>query len=289
MDFKEFLLRFLKTLKMKILIQGNFMKDQALDLTQNILSNMNQESESTRKLIDLHAHRIPLGATYLRIKSLLPNDKNSVIKNYYQIGKASMESECLLELLIKVMREPLFNYIRTKEQLGYSVNCSGKKDSHVLGLTITVESQEKRSPSWTVDSKIETFLEGFSSVLEKMQQSEFDTMKKSILSHKRSPDTDLEMEVTRNWNEIKDSKYQFDRSDIEARQLEILQKSDLTIFFKDHFLPDTMRKLSVQVIANADDDDSLLQHGYLHLDLLSDEKHNTIKNITQFKSSLVSF
>lgn len=273
---------------MKILIQGNFSKPQALDLTQNILNNINQKSVTAKKLNNLQTYQIPAGATYLRVKSLLPNDKNSMIKNYYQIGKASTESECLLELLVKVMREPLFNSIRTNQQLGYSVSCSSKNDNNVLGFTITVESQEKRNSSWTVDDKIESFLQSFSVILEQMEESEFETMKKSVLLHKRSPDTDLEKEVNRNWNEIKESKYQFTRNEIEAQQLELLRKSDLTIFFKDHFQSDTIRKLSVQVIANADDDVSLLQHGYLHLDFLNEEKHRTVKNIAQFKCSLVT-
>lgn len=287
MDFKEFLLKFLKTLKIKILIQGNLTKNQALDITQNILSNMNQEAVNSKRLLHSHSHQLRLGAKYIRVKSFLSNDKNSVIKNYYQIGKASTESGCLLELLVKVMREPLFNYLRTNEQLGYSVTCSAKNDNDVLGLTITVESQEKRNSSWTVDSKIDSFLKSFSFILQQMQENDFEIMKKSILSHKRSPDTCLEIEVNRNWSEIKEGKYKFEKNDIEARQLEILTKSDLLIFFHDHFLANTMRKISVQVIANSDAEDSLLHHGYLHLDLLTDEKHNTIKNIAQFKSSLL--
>ena len=281
-------MKFLKSFKMKILIQGNFSKDEALDLTQNILNNINQDTVTAKKLNNRQTYEIPAGATYLRVKSLLPHDKNSMIKNYYQIGKSSTESECLLELLVKVMREPLFNSIRTNQQLGYSVSCSSKNDNNVLGLTIAVESQEKRNSSSTVDDKIESFLQSFSIILEQMEECEFETMKKSILLHKRSPDTDLEMEVNRNWNEIKESKYQFGKNDIEAQQLELIRKSDLMIFFKDHFQSDTIRKLSVQVIANDDDDASLLQHGYLHLDFLTDEKHRSVKNIAQFKSSLVT-
>lgn len=288
MDFKEFLLKFLLSLKMKILIEGNFSKSQALKITDNILKNLPQESQNLSKFKIVPANLVPLGATYIRAKSLLSNDTNSVIKNYYQIGQPTTESACLLELLVKVMREPLFNLIRTQEQLGYSVSCSSKTDHDIVGLAIKIESQEKRNSSWTVDAKIESFLKNFAFILEELDENEFKTIKKSIIAHKRSPDTDLETKVNRNWTEIRENKFQFDRNDIEARQLELLNKDDLLVFFKDHLMPKTMRKLSIQVIACAGDEDSLLQHGYLHLNLLTDEKYNTVKNIAQFKSSLAA-
>lgn len=282
-------MKFLKTLKFKILIGGNFTKSQADEITRTVLRNFNEEGSSFRKLQVAKANQIPIGASYLRLKSLLPNDINSVIKNYYQIGAASSESECLLELLVKIMREPLFNYIRTKEQLGYAVSCFSKNDENTLGFTITVESQEKKNSSWIVDEKIESFLNDFASHLKEMSEVDFETIKRSIIAHKKSVDVDLESEVNRNWIEIRDSKYQFERNDIEARQMELLRKEDLVMFFNDHFSPSNARKLSVQVVANIDDGtDSLLQHGFLHLDLLTDDKHNTIKNIAQFKNSLVA-
>lgn len=289
MDFKEFLIKFLKSLQMKILIQGNFRKSQALEMTQTVIRNLNQEKFEVKNLKERKAHRIPVGSVYLRVKSLFPKDKNSVIKSYYQIGERSTESKCLVELLVKVMREPLFNFIRTKEQLGYAVTCASKLDNDMLGFTITVESQEKRHSSWDVDGKVESFLRNFSALLQNLNEKDFEMIKHSIIAHRRAPDTELESEVNRNWTEIRDSNFEFERNDIEARQFELLRRDDLLVFFNDHFSPATMRKLSVHIVANADDaDDSLLQHGFIHLDLLTDDAHNSIKNIAQFKNTLTS-
>lgn len=288
MIFKEFVFKFLKSMRMKILIQGNFIRSQAIEIVQNILKNTNVENSDAHKVHKKICNEIPLGVSFLRVKSLLPNDKNSIIKNYYQIGIATVETECLLELLIKVMSEPLFNFIRTKQQLGYSVACVTKKDDNILGFAITVETQEKRNPSKMVDQKIETFLKDFSTVLREIKHEDFETIKRSVIAQKRSVDTDLECEVTRNWNEIRESKYQFERSEVKARQLELIKKEDLLVFF-NHHLASNLRKLSLQIVANADDGyDSLLQHGFLHLDLITDEKQNTIKNIAQFKKSLAA-
>jgi nardilysin len=290
MGFKEFAFKFIKNLRMKILIQGNFSKTQAIEITENILKNTKESNAIVSTSKTKTSHEIPQGFSYLRVKSLLPNDKNSIIKNYYQVGVATVETECLLELLVKIMREPLFNYIRTREQLGYSVACTTKKDDNImLGLTISVETQEKRNPSKIVDQKIENFLKDFLTTLKELDDEDFETIKCSSISQKQAIDTDLECEVIRNWSEIRESKYQFERNHIEARQLELIRKEDLIAFFCHHLLPENVKKLSLQIVANADDGyNSLLQHGFLHLDLITDDEQNTIKNIAQFKKSLAA-
>lgn len=290
MDFKEFLMKLLKSFSVEALIQGNFTRSQAFEIARKLSQNSNGVVSEKIASKGLKINQLPIGSSYLRVKSLLQNDRNSTVKNYYQIGRRSVEMECLLELLAKVMREPLFNYIRTREQLGYAVSCVVKNDEDVLGFTISVECQEQRNSAKSVDQKIESFLQSFTVVLEEMSDDDFDIMKKSIINHKRSPNTSLDDEVNKNWVEIKEGKLQFDKSEIQARQLELFQKNDLVTFFNDFFTPQLMRKLSTQVIASADDkDDSLLQHGFVHLNLLTNDDVNAIKNISQFKCSLKQF
>lgn len=286
-------MKFLKTLKLQILIQGNFTEQQALDVNSIALKNLQlSDDKSQRRMKENSAFEIPTGATYLKVKSFLSNDKNSIIKNYYQIGKNSIESECLLELLVKIVREPLFNSLRTQQQLGYSVSCASKNDNDILGFTITVESQEKRNSARHVDAKIENFLTDFlTTLLNDTSDSEFETMKRSIINQKRSNDIDLESEVVRNWHEIRDKKNQFERNEIEARQMELLNKNSLIIFFKEYLLPSSQRrKLSLQVLANAGDDVSLLEHGFVHLDLIkNDDSQNCVGNLLRFRESLKIF
>lgn len=288
MDFKEYLTRFLKSFHVEALIQGNFTRNQAFDISKKLSQNLNESFSEKKSCKDLKINQLPVGASYLRVKSLLPNDKNSTVKNYYQIGRSSVETECLLELLAKVMREPLFNFIRTREQLGYAVSCAAKIDENVLGFAITVECQERRHSASSVNQRIESFLENFTSLLEEMDENDFEVMKKSIINHKRASNTSLEDEVNRNWAEVKSGKLEFNKLEIQARQIELFRKDDLLTFYNDFFKPSTMRKLSTQVIANADNtDDSLLQHGFVHLTLVAGD--SSIKNISQFKCSLRQF
>lgn len=277
-----------------MLVQGNFRQENALEIKDLLLKNLHCERRNSiiKKIQIYHTLRIPKGDTHLKVKSLLPNDRNSIVKNYYQIDTdGGIESLCLLELLVKILREPLFNTLRTREQLGYSVSCAIKNDNDVYGLSIIAESQEKRNSARLVDARIEKFLWDFySTMLSEMRDEDFETMKCSIVNQRRSLDIDLESEVARNWCEIRERKYNFERSEIEARQFELLNKDALMIFFKEHLLSPHRRKLSIQVLANAGDDDSLLQHGYIHLNMVcDDEGQNCVRNLSKFKQSLDTF
>jgi len=272
------------------LIQGNFTENSALEINDVIMKNLNL-IKCTQKSIKNSTYKIPYGTTYLKVKSLHPNDKNSIVKNYYQIDVNTIESQCLLELLVKTIREPLFNILRTREQLGYAVSCASKNDNDILGFSIIVESQEKRNSARLTDAKIEKFLWEFLSMLNEMNESDFEVVKRSIINQKRSIDNDLESEVTRNWNEIREKKYKFDRCEIEAQQMELLNKESLIIFFNEFVLSSSRRKLSIQVLANAGDDDLLLQHGYVHINMVcnDDDSQNIVRNLLQFKQTLEVF
>lgn len=71
-----------------------------------------------KTLIESRARQLPIGNHYLRLKSVLPNDINSTVTNYYQIGKNTLRLMCLLELFEHIISEPLFDILRTQEQLG---------------------------------------------------------------------------------------------------------------------------------------------------------------------------
>lgn len=252
-----------------MLIQGNINKDQALFIADNICRTFRciDSEDCTNNQLPT-ANDISIGTTYFKVKSMLPNDTNSVIKNYYQIGKAFPLVESKLEILQKIIREPMFNMLRTQEQLGYSVSCSVKRDYKMLGFVITIESQEVKNPAWLVDGKIGFFLQQFIATLQMMSDDDFDTIKNSIIALKQSTDNDLMSEVERNWKEIMRGRNVFDRSKLEIRKMQLITKTDLIKFYEEHFIcPESVRKLSVQVLSNADADGNQEQD-CLHLNVL---------------------
>ena len=61
---------------------------------------------------------------------------------YWQLGPASPASRLLADLLEAVIDEPLYDQLRTKEQLGYSVSCGSRWTDGIVGFGICVTSKE---------------------------------------------------------------------------------------------------------------------------------------------------
>ncbi|CRL01365.1 CLUMA_CG014688, isoform A [Clunio marinus] len=251
-DFTTFCENFLKSLKAKILIQGNFTESNAISITQMIIGNLNIKENKEAKMKKKNLSdilRVPIGSSYLKIQSSRQHNNNSLLKNYYQIGKATIQKECIAETLVGMMYEPLFDALRSHEQLGYGVACTLRKNSGIIGITITVEYQENRHSSEIVDKKIEEFLNKFYKIFLSMSDKEFSSVKSSLTSIKLVNDTDLEQEVVRNWNEIRIDENIFDRNELEAFEIEKLTKKEIEEFYFKTFLSiQSVRKLSVQVI-----------------------------------------
>ena len=99
--------------------------------------------ESTKfQVPHISVNKIPDEKTkFLRVDGFNPKNNNSLITNYYQLGLGSMHKYMLLEVGCQIMEEPVFDTLRTKEQLGYSVFSMLRNTHGIIGLSITVNTQ----------------------------------------------------------------------------------------------------------------------------------------------------
>jgi hypothetical protein len=67
--------------------------------------------------------------------------------------------------------EPLFNTLRTVQQLGYSVGCSGRSTHGTLGLLVHVTSAT-HAPEH-IEAAVLAFVEGFVETLDTMTEKEY--------------------------------------------------------------------------------------------------------------------
>lgn len=272
-DFKEFCSKFLASLKVRMLIQGNIIESRALYMTQLIITNMSItkiETSINEKMSEVY--QIPLGCSNFKVKSLRQNDKNSVIKNYYQVGRATIQNESLSEFLVSVINEPLFDTLRSHEQLGYGVACTLRKNDGILGILITVEYQENKNSAKVIDLKIEKFLKCFYETLTQISDKDFAAVKRSMVSLKLVADTDLENEVNRNWEEIRNGENLFNKNELEALETEKLSKDLVVNFYENVFLSSkSTRKLSVQVTG----------------DNIKNVQNCSFKDLNEFKQNLI--
>lgn len=150
-----------------------------------------------------------------------------------------------------IINEPLFDALRTKEQLGYNVFSTLRDTFGVLGYSITVNTQAGKNTTQHVDERIEVFVRHVRKLLNRMSARKMDELKNDLIKLKRCGDVILAEEVGRNWGEITSDQYIFDRHEREIASIGEIKIQDLRRWWEDHnkFEKSTnFRKLSVQVV-----------------------------------------
>ncbi|PNF37373.1 hypothetical protein B7P43_G17280 [Cryptotermes secundus] len=238
---KAFARHFVEHLYIKSLVQGNISEQQAIDACKNIVDILKCSPLLPNKYPQLRVMQIPLGEHCCRVKSFNSQDPNSSVTNYYQSGPISIKSLCIVDLLMLLMEEPVFDVLRTKEQLGYHV-CSSVRDTFgILGFSVTVNCQAGKHR--------------FSKILKNMKEKELEEVRSSLIKLKQLSDIHLKEEVSRNWNEISSGDYLFDRLEREVSCIKDIKMPEIRKWYNDHVLcgnKSNLRKLSVQVTGAAD-------------------------------------
>lgn len=290
-QLKIFSTSFIEKLKIQVVIQGNVAQDQAVTVTQKLVDALAcQPLDEEPKML---TRELPLGAKYIRVKALRKQDVNSTITNYYQVGPSSIKKTAQLDLLISLFEEPLFDTLRTKNQLGYDVSTGVKDTFGVLGYTIVVNSQENKNSASEVDAKIEEFrCETFLQILREMPEEDFEVAKHSLIKLKMLPDTELKEEVGRTWVEVTECEYIFDRRLREVEELKLITKDEMRQFY-ERLIGAENRKLSIQVIG----DERIPEGSQAAEEMFSEELEfdepqkglDCVSNLQEYKKSLKTF
>lgn len=229
-------------------IHGNTTSSEALQLIENLERKLTA-TPADKKIEQLHA--IIEEEVYVRLLSINPEDKNSRIVNYYPYGPAHFYEETLIQFLVYLMEERCFKELRTEQQLGYDVRCSGNIYQGVIGFSVSISPAATKFTLTHVDEKIDEFVDDMVKMVEELGFDEFSTVKNALIKIKQCVDLSMEDEQKRNWNQIVQFQYQFDRNQLET---EFLKTLELERFRKWclKVLPSKnrdRRKLSVQVVA----------------------------------------
>ena len=127
----------------EMLVQGNVTKEEATHIFETTAKTFNAtEIKSEISLPDIIIKKVPNeGTKVVRIDGFNPKNNNTIVSNYYQHGLGSLKTEIFLAIACQIMSEPVFDTLRTKEQLAYIV--FGMSDTYhgIQGVTIQVESQ----------------------------------------------------------------------------------------------------------------------------------------------------
>jgi len=139
-----------------------------------------------------------------------------------------------LSLLAHIAKEPAFDTLRTKEQLGYVVFLfhSGhiSFDAHVMTLNLLVQSTQ---PIDFLKTRMDSFLIGFEHHLLEMTDAEFSEAKAGYIALKKKRFDSLSEQSGFLWTEIAQRTLLFDRKQREIDVLKQLTLQDVLGLYRD--------------------------------------------------------
>ncbi|XP_073021907.1 nardilysin-like [Primulina eburnea] len=250
-DLRAFVPDLLSQLYIEGLCHGNLLDEEALYISDIFRSNL-----SVQPLPIELRHRefvmcLSPGADLVRdvrVKNKL--ETNSVVELYFQIepeGVDLTKLKALTDLFDEIVEEPLFNQLRTKEQLGYVVDCSARVTYRILGFCFRVQSSE-HDPVY-LQGRIENFINGLEKTLDKLDSETFENYKNGLMGKLLEKDPSLLYETNRFWGQIVDKRYMFDMSKKEAEELNGVQKKDIVDWYRTYLRQSSpkCRRLAIRV------------------------------------------
>ncbi|KAL8106522.1 hypothetical protein AgCh_023328 [Apium graveolens] len=208
-DVRDFIPELLSQLYIEGLCHGNLLEEEALNI-----SNIFRSYFPVKTLPFEMRHKesvmcLSSGSNLVRddkVKNKL--EPNSVVELYYQIEPESEADlpriKALIDLFDEIVEEPLFNQLRTKEQLGYVVDCSPRVTYRILGFCFRVQSSEY-NPNH-LQGRIDEFINSLGKLLNGLDNESFMNYKSGLTAKLLEKDPSLAYETNRFWGQIVDQR-----------------------------------------------------------------------------------
>ncbi|KAJ1836683.1 metalloprotease [Coemansia sp. RSA 2711] len=136
-----------------------------------------------------------------------------------------------------IIDNPLFDQLRTKEQLGYVVAVF--ETSYDAGqMILTFLAQSEANPAY-LTQRIDKFIREIRQHIANYSASDFDAFVQALVSLKTTKLESIEEEADRFWRCVSLGTYDFDFVAQEVAQLKMLSKSDLLEYWDQYVNPDT--------------------------------------------------
>jgi len=246
-DVQKFLPELLSKADIEAFIHGNIMKEEAVALMEEIRGVLGSNPLFDSEFPEERIIQLPKGISYVYEKEgLNPQDSNSCIFNFYQIGARNIYDDVLLDLVCQINDSTMYDVLRTKEQLGYIVWSGSRCQGGIQGFRVLVQSQTYCSAY--LNQRIENCMEICRENIMNLTETEFAEHVNILIARKMEKDKKLEAETQRHWSEISTRSYQFDRVDCEVEQLRKVTQREVVDFFDKHLRPSSSAraKLSIQ-------------------------------------------
>ncbi|KAG9445281.1 hypothetical protein H6P81_016621 [Aristolochia fimbriata] len=251
-DLKAFIPVLLSELYIEALCHGNLSLDEAKSISSIFKNFFSVQPLPVEMRHEENILCLPSGASFIRnisVKNKL--ETNSVVELYFQIeqdvGLEATRLRAIADLFDEIIEEPFFDQLRTKEQLGYTVQSGTRMTYRVLGFCFLVQSSDY-NPIY-LHERVIHFISSLKELLENLDSESFENYRASLIEQKLEKHPSLIHETNHHWTQIVDKRYSFDMLVMEAVELKSIQKDDVIRWYNTYLRPESpkCRRLAVHV------------------------------------------
>lgn len=200
-DVRDFFPQILRQMHMELLVHGNMYKEDALKIT-NLVENILQPKRlpiahwPTRRTLE-----IPPGSDFRYQRVLANKDNVNHCIEYLLFVGSNLDRPLRVKLLLiaQMLDEPLFDTLRTKEQLGYVVGSHPMTMHTVAAWRCLIQSEKEGA---FLEKRVDNFLTGFEKTLENMDETSFEGYKTALINKRLEKLKNLGQETGRFWSHI---------------------------------------------------------------------------------------
>lgn len=209
-DLRSFISQLLQQMHLEILVHGNLEKKVALDVARLAESTLHVHQLPRSQWPSRRAIALRSGTDY-RYERVLrsPDNVNHCLDYTISVGCLSNRSQrAKLLLFAQVVREPCFDTLRTREQLGYVVNSSISVQVTEGAWRILVQSERDCQ---YLEKRCDAFLASFEQELRAMTNETFEEHKLALVNRRLEKEKNLGQETARFWNHITSEMFDFEQ------------------------------------------------------------------------------
>eukprot|EP00934_Nitzschia_sp_Nitz4_P008589 Nitzschia sp. Nitz4//scaffold226_size53432//33390//40437//NITZ4_006704-RA/size53432-augustus-gene-0.57-mRNA-1//1//CDS//3329542760//8579//frame0 len=250
--FLETISTMLNKIGIEGLYHGNVDKSDAgrlQELIQDRLSKGDHGGGLVRKKYPLQmVTRLPPTKTSLKCLCKDPQESNTAVEVYYQIGKDNTDDRAMADFLSELMYEPFYDQVRTKDQFGYDVSCDSRWTNGIIGMYFKVVTSSKTAQE--AEDRVEQFIREYRETLVDMSVEDFNNHLNSLAKQKLEIFDSLSEETGHYWNEIRDGRLMWEVQREEAISLCSITREKTLEAYDRWLMPgsDFCRPFAVQVI-----------------------------------------
>jgi len=226
----------LKSVQLRMLLDGNFDRQEALDLAA-VANKVLVQSQQGQAPLQYISH-LPV-ATSLRELPAEHDDSAALL--YLQSAQTGKQARVAMGLTAQILSADFYHQLRTRKQLGYVVSASVYPQREVGGLMFLVQSSVVDSA--TLQKEINNYLKEW--LQAGVDQATFEQHKAGLIKRLGEQPENLWESAGRHWQDLLENYLGFNSRDLLVAALTDLSYSDWLAAVKRDLAPSSQRGLLI--------------------------------------------